>query len=187
MITSVEDVIKWLGSDSKGVPYYLHLLNLKWSPEGREYDLNRYIELAVQLKESPEVIRALIRSENWRPTLVGNAVAILMRDSQFRGDLIWRLVSWTGVAPQVAAGIALVSDSTSMPALETVLAEVSTESSPKTVLSAYSALKLCGSDEAERFEATPIYAALRAKDQHNCIGIAEQHWDFWKDVEAVND
>lgn len=185
MLTSVEDVIRWLGTDSKGVPYYLHLLNLNWSPEGLDYDLSRYSELTVQLKGSPKVIRALIRESGWRPTLVGNALAILLRGSEFQNDLIWRLVNWTGVAPQVAVGIALVSNTPSIPELGMLLANASSESNPKTVLSAYAALKLCDSEKAEQFRTTALYDTLKAKDQHNCIRIAEYHWDFWKNIKAI--
>lgn len=185
MFTSTKDVIRWLGTDSKRVPYYLHLLNLKWSSEGIDYDLNRYSELAMQLKENPEVIRALIRDPEWRPTLIGNALTILLKDSRFQNDLIWRLVNWTWVAPQVAAGIAIVSDALSIPELEMLLANASDESNPKTVLSAYSALKLCGSYKAKQFETTQLYNALNAKDQDNCIEKVERHWNFWRNVKAI--
>lgn len=150
-----------------------------------EHDLNRYSELALRLRESPEVIRTLIREPNWRPTLLGNALTILLRDPQFQNDLVWRLVNWTWVAPQVAVGIALVSDAALIPELEILLANTSGKSHPKTILSAYFALKLRGSEKAKQFETSLLYNELKAEDRDNCIEIAERHWNFWKNIKPV--
>jgi hypothetical protein len=181
-INNVDDVFDWIGNDSSDVPHYLHLLHLEWSPEGMEKDIKHYCTLAIKLKNNPEIVRELIRHDNWRATLVGNAMAILLRTSEFEDDLLWRLQNWSWVSPQIAAGIGILSGGSAIPALEMILANASHDSDPKTILSAYSALQFLGSKKAKAFENNLLFDSLKSADDDNCIEVAKHHWNFWKIV-----
>jgi hypothetical protein len=182
MLLSVSEVFEWLGVDEKGVPYHLHLLQPEWSPDGKGADLIRFRELSIKLKSSPIIVRQLIRDDNWRPTLIGNAVAILLRATEFENDLMWRLSKPTWVAPQVAVGIAMLSNGSIETDLRQLLAIASEESSPKMILSVYCALKFIGSKIANEFEETELFKRLKLKDQDDCIRIAEANWSYWSNV-----
>src|SRR5262249_29443903 len=64
-------VFDWLGNDSKHVPYYLHALNLVWSDEGVEHDLQIYRRVAGILAAEPVYRAVFIREASWRHSLAG--------------------------------------------------------------------------------------------------------------------
>ncbi|MDQ6786224.1 MAG: hypothetical protein M3033_05325 [Acidobacteriota bacterium] len=180
--SNVKNVFNQLGKDENDVPYHLHLLNLKFGDEG----LESYRKLALNLKDSPKLISELIRDVNWRPTLVGNAITILLRTKEFHKDLIWRLENGSWVSPQIAVGIALLNANLAEKELNKIIENASEESNPKTIMSAYSSLKFLESNFAKKFEQTKLFEVLREKDSwDNSIKIAEQHWNFWKDIEPI--
>ena len=76
------------------------------------------------------MIRALIQDRNWRRVLVGNAAVILLRAGEFENDLFLRLAQGSWVAPQLAVGLALVSNGSTVPALEKLIDEATEEESP---------------------------------------------------------
>lgn len=185
--SNTKEVFDYLGLNSQGVPFYLHLLNLYWGEDGKDLAMKKYRDLASKLKDSPEIISELIRDINWRPTLVGNATVILLRGKEFRKDLFWRLENGSWVAPQIAVGIALLNANSVEKELNKIIKNASEESNPKTIISAYSSLKFLESEIANEFEKTTLFEALKEKDSwDNSIKIAEQHWNFWKDVEPIN-
>lgn len=178
-----------LGLDQNGVPYYLHFLNLYFGENDseRENAIAKLKDLANDLKEKPKTIKGLITSVNWRPTLVGNAIAILLRDSQFQKDLIWRLENGNWVSPQIAVGIALIANSLAEKELRRIIENASEESNAKTIMSAYSSLKCLGSEFAKEFEQTDLFGFLKEKDSwDNSVSIAERHWEFWRNIEPLN-
>lgn len=178
-----------LGLDQNGVPYYLHFLNLYFGENDseRENAIAKLKDLANDLKEKPKTIKGLITSVNWRPTLVGNAIAILLRDSQFQKDLIWRLENGNWVSPQIAVGIALIANSLAEKELRRIIENASEESNAKTIMSAYSSLKFLESEFAKEFEQTDLFGFLKEKDSwDNSVSIAERHWEFWRNIEPLN-
>jgi len=186
-ISNIKEVFDYLGLNSQGVPLYLHLLNLYWGEDGRDPVMEKYKNLAIMLKDSPELISELIRDENWRPTLVGNAIAILLRAKEFQKDLVWRLENGNWVAPQIAVALAILNDDFAEKELKRIIENVSEESNPKTIMSAYSSLKFLESKIANEFEKTKLFEVLKQKDSwDNSIEVAEQHWNFWKDIEPIN-
>jgi hypothetical protein len=170
--------------------------------------------------QTPKIIKVLIRDTNWRLTLIGNAVTILLNASEFEEDLTWRLTHSTWVAPQVATGIALVSKGSALLALEELLnkavqaypayetpripdgveptvemldtlfnqlvsEETPPECEPKTILSAYAALKFLGHPKAREFDQTAVFPELISADHDRCLTIAMSHWNFWKTVTPI--
>ena len=183
-----KQLLKWIHENKNIISLYKYLLNLSWQPEEKDIVLDRLRLYAIELKERPHLIKELIRGEGgWRPTLVGNAIAILLRAREFESDLIWRLSNWSWVAPQVAAGIAILSGPSTEKDLEPLLKNAMEESDPKIVLSTYSALKFIGSPLAEEFESGQIFKTLKDKDRDSCLEIARTHWNFWKEVEPIAD
>ncbi len=180
-------LISKLGLDRSDVPYYLHLLNLNFgdNEEEKEASLNKFRLLALYLKRKPRTIRKLIKCFNWRSVLVGNAVVILLRAKEYQKDLIWRLENETWVSPQLAVGIALLDDGLAEKELHRIIETATEESYPKTIMSAYISLKFLESPFANDFEKTDLFKILKAKDYDNSIGIAEHHWNFWKNIEPI--
>ena len=152
-----------------------------------DFAMKKYKSLATKLKYSPSTISDLIRDVNWRPTLVGNATVILLQAKQFQKDLIWRLENGSWVSPQIAVAIALLNDGFAEEELNRIIENASEESNPKTIMSAYSSMKFLENNIAEDFSKTKIFDVLKEKDSwDDSITIAEEHWDFWKDIEPIN-
>jgi hypothetical protein len=178
-----------LGLDENEVPYYLYLLNLNFggSEAKKEIFLNKFKQLASDLKRKPKTIKKLIVSANWRPTLVGNAVAILLKENKFHDNMIWRLENRSWVAPQLAVGIALLDKGTGEKKLQKIISDATEESNPKAIISAYSSLKFLESKSANEFEQTKLYEMLKEKDRwDDSIRIATEHWNFWKNTKPIN-
>ena len=190
MYSTILEVLENLGLKDNNVSlfrWYLPLLNLYWSEEGKELGIERLRKLAVGVKDSPDFIRDLIRDDNWRPTILGNAIAILLRAKEFQNDLIWRLENWNWVAPQIAVGIALLDEGLAESELQRIIENALEESNPKTILSAYSSLKFLESKISRDFEQTKLFEFLKEKDSwDNSIKIATEHWNFWKNIEPIN-
>lgn len=185
--SSTKEVFGYLGVNSQGVPYHLHLLNLYWGEDGEEATMNKYRNLAIALKNSPDIISQLICDLNWRPTLVGNAIVILLRANIFQKDLLWRLENESWVAPQIAVGLALLNDGLAEKELLRIIESASEESNPKAIMSAYSSLKFLKSKVANDFQQTELFEILKVKDSwDHSIKIAEQHWEYWKNIKPVN-
>lgn len=179
---------KKLGSSKEGVPYYLYLLNLNFekNEEETQNSLNKLKKLAIDLKTKPEIIQSLITDKNWRPTLVGNTIVILLGDKKFQRDLIWRLENGSWVAPQLAVGIAMIDNGLAEKELQRIIENASEKSNPKIIMSAFASLKFLKSEFAEHFEGTDLFRILKEKDSwDNSVDIAERHWGFWKSVEPA--
>lgn len=181
--SNVRKVFKELGTDENDVPLHLNLISLNFATEEV---IERIKNVALDLKKSPQVITELIRDANWRPTLVGNAFTILLREEKFQSDLIWRLENWSWVAPQIAVGIALIDKGSAEKELERILENASEDSNPKTIMSVYSSLKFLESNIAEKFEGNKLFNILKEKDYWDkSIDIAEKYWNFWKEIEPI--
>jgi hypothetical protein len=153
--------------------------------EGQEL-LRKYRSLAAGLRESPEFVQELIRDKNWRPTLIGITVVILLRAVEYQADMVWRLANWNWVAPQLAVGIAMVDQGRGINLIRGIVEEATETSNPKVVMSAYSALSFMNSPIAAEFESTPLFEHLTTADAWDgSMGIARRHWDFWNTIEPI--
>jgi hypothetical protein len=148
--------------------------------------LNRYRKFAVGLRDAPEFIRDLICDKNWRPTLMGLTVVILLRAVEYQSDMAWRLANGNWVAPQLAVAIALVDEGRGVDLVRGIVDTATKESNAKVVMSAYSALSFLKSPLAYKFEASPLFEHLKNADSYDdSLRIAKRHWDFWKTIEPV--
>ena len=101
-------VFDWLGQDENGVGYYLHPLNLVWSPKGAEHDLERFADVARRLAGDSEYWSEIIRTPAWRHTLVGCVCTVLTARSDRFDDLSYRFERGSFVSPQVCLAMGLV-------------------------------------------------------------------------------
>lgn len=148
--------------------------------------LSKYRRLAAGLRESPEFVRELILDKNWRPTLMGVIVVILLRACEYQADMAWRLANRNWVAPQLAVGIALVDQGNGVDLVRKIVENATEESNPKVVMSAYCALSFMESPLALEFETSPLFENLKNADAYDgSIGIAKRHWDFWNTIEPI--
>ena len=183
--SNVRKVFKLLGKDDEGVPHHLHLLNPNSFDEERS-TIDKCKNIAISLKDKPEKVGELVRELNWRPTLVGNTLAILLREHRVQKDMIWRLEKGTWVSPQLSVGIALLNDGSAEKELKRIIESATEDSNPGTIMSAYSSLVFLESQAAELFKQTTLFKKLREKDsRNNSIEIAQKHWDFWKSIDPV--
>lgn len=190
MYEEILATLKSIGLLIKGkevIHYYLPLLNLYWEEEeGEEEFFKDFRKYAISVKDSTKFIGNLIKDINWRPTLMGNAIVILLRAKEFQKDMIWRLEKGSWVSPQLAVGIALIDDGFAETELIRIIGNASEESNPKTIMSAYSSLKFIESEFANHFEKTELFLILKEKDAwDNSTEIAKQHFEFWKNIEPI--
>lgn len=100
MLTGAEivNVLKEIGLYEEEFPligYYLPLLHLYWS-DGEERGVQRIRQLAIGLAKHEDFLVKMIRDVNWRPVVVGNAVAIILRKTELQRDMLWRLKAGIG-------------------------------------------------------------------------------------------
>ena len=166
--------------------WYLPLLHPSADLPEVQSLLAKYRKLAVGLRTCPDFIRELISDRNWRPTLIGLAVVILLRAAEYQSDMVWRLVNWNWVAPQLAVAIAIVDQGRGEDLLRRVVEEANEESNPKIVMSAYSALSFVNSPIAAEFEGSELFEHLRKADAWDgSVAIAKRHWEFWNAIAPI--
>jgi hypothetical protein len=166
--------------------WYIPLLGPSIADPELDDLLDRYRRFAVGLCDAPEFVRDLIRDKNWRPTLMGLTVVILLRAVEYQADMAWRLANGNWVAPQLAVAIALVDEGKGVDLVRGIVDSATEESNAKVVMSAYSALSFLKSPIAYEFEASPLFEHLKNADSYDdSLGIAKRHWDFWKTIVPV--
>lgn len=187
MFEHPNEVHDWLVEQSNDKRFYMKILNLNWrySPSMEEHYLSVLTKLAEELKLYPFVVRDLLLHGDWRNNLIGNAVALLQQITEFEQDLAERLImSQSWVAPQLAAGFALLTNGKSVFQLEKYLEQVNEEDLSKVPLSIYAALKFRGNEKAADFESKPIFNTLQANDRDSCVRRTETHYKYWQSVLA---
>jgi hypothetical protein len=103
------DLYQWLGNDSRGVPYQLHLLNLVWSQEGVEHDLQVYRNVAVRLQSERDFWAVILRGAyGWRATLAGCACLLLTHERGYFAELTECFQNGSMVRPQLAVTLGLL-------------------------------------------------------------------------------
>jgi hypothetical protein len=189
-------VIEWLGNDLNGVPNYLHLLNLNWSPKGVDSDLKLINEVARKLADEPNYLRQMIRTVFWRHTLVACVSVILLEAKQYCADLEDSFMQPNFVSPQIAVALGLlcpnqaisclgevVRGARRIPEPENYKRELTIYSYPKAICAAQAvisilepklALELVKSDTFQHHKNHP--------DGQTGADVAEHHWEFWSGV-----
>jgi hypothetical protein len=143
-------VFDWLGTDARGVPYYLHPLNLVWTDAGVEHDLAVYRRVSALLAAEPEYWTQIIREVNWRFSLAGCACLLAARRRAFYQDLCFRFKAGSWVTPQIAITIGLLHPAPARAFFESVLADPALRPKPKQAVSAHRGSAPAGHPPGER-------------------------------------
>ena len=139
-----------------------------------------FFEVAPRVMQKPDIIAPLILEPNWRVTLSGTALAVLVWSERLVQPMIERLVQGSWVAPQLAAGIAfLLGDTADLSPLRQLLESCKSTSDPKTVMSAYAALALKHDPAARTFERTELFSMLWRLDDVRCYQLAARWHGIW--------
>jgi hypothetical protein len=179
-LTSSSDgrVLDWLGTDVKGVPYYLHTLNLVWSELGAEHDLGVYRVVAERLTADTAYWSAIIRDPNWRFPLVGCACVLVSHHKGFFDDLWFRFEAGSMVIPQLAVTMSLIHPSEARAAFELILETPGLRDDPLRRVSAERAL-VCLGARPTSMVTLDGWSII----DHDCAVLAnrvvQKQWDFW--------
>ena len=177
-MASLDDILDWLGTDSRGVPYYLHPLNLVWSPQGAEDDLLRFQEVAARLQGDRGLWAGAIRCGAWRNTLAACVCLLVAKERSFFHDLCGTFTAGTWVIPQVAVTIALLHPEEGRLFFEEFLASPKAHGSAKRMVSAQRVLERMGIfPESEiRLSGWPVLEDDIALEANR---IVLEQWEFW--------
>src|SRR5262245_60741517 len=144
-ITSTEAL--WNELERRGLTtLYAKFLHQSWWPQTPLQAIQPFAEVAAQVKVQPQLIAPLIEDTNWRVNLHGVALAILAGARSLVPLLARRLGVGSWIAPQLAAGIVLLSrgDDASdsrrvaeLAELTALLRAATIDSEPKIVMSIY--------------------------------------------------
>jgi len=171
-------VFDWLGLDAKGVPYYLHPLNLVWSDEGVDHDMQIYHRVAGLLAADPAYWAEIIREASWRHCLAGCACLLASRRHDFYDDLCYRFRGGSFVAPQIAVTLGLLHAAAARPFFESALDEPAFRRSPKQAVSAHRVL-LCLGAQPRHDIAVDSWAQFERDDAMIADKVVSEHWGFW--------
>jgi len=171
-------VFDWLGLDAKSVPYYLHPLNLVWSDEGVDHDLQIYIRVAELLAADRIYWAEIIRESSWRHSLVGCVCLLASRRREFFHDLCYRFRAGSFVSPQVAVTLGLLHGSAARPFFELALDEPALRCRPKEAVSAHRVLLRLGAQPRHEI-AVDSWREFDRDDAMVAEKVVSEHWDFW--------
>ena len=174
-----QNLYEWLGTDSQGCPYHLHLLNLCWSQDGVEHDLQVYRSVADRLRAEPRFWAGVLRGAyGWRPTLVGCACLLLTHERGFARDLTDCFEHGSMVQPQVAVTLGLLHAAEARSFFDAFLGIPEFCRSARAVVSSQRILQRLGvlSESDVRLAGWPF----REQDDATLANsVVIQHWDFW--------
>jgi hypothetical protein len=181
-------VFEWLGEGlSPSPPAYLKLLG-PGRGEQAERVLANLKAVSTRLRDRPEYWRELIRARNWRYTLVGYSALMLVRETRFLDDLLYRFRQGSWVCPQLAVALGLVHPTAAVAELEEVIRHRDSSTDDKRTFSAFAVLKLMGSEAAQEFETSELFhrsltespgISKAAYDWLVSDGVVQSHWVFW--------
>lgn len=171
-------VFEWLGSDSKGVPYYLHPLNLVWSDAGVEHDLEIFRGVAERLADDQAYWAEIIRDAAWRHSLAGCTCLLASRRHEFFDELCYRFRAGSFVAPQIAVTLGLLHASSARPFFEWVLDEPELRGHPKQAVSAHRVLLRLGAQPVHDIS-VETWRDFEHDDAMVADKVVAAHWDFW--------
>ena len=171
-------VFDWLGLDAKNVPYCLHPLNLVWSDEGVEHDLQIYGRVADMLAADPTYWAEIIREASWRHCLAGCACLLATRRHEFFDDLCYRFRAGSFVAPQIAITLGLLHDAAARPFFESALDDSALRRSPKQAVSAHRVLLRLGAVPQHDI-VVDSWTEFERDDAMIADKVVSEHWSFW--------
>ena len=171
-------VFDWLGVDKQGTPYHLHPLNLSWSLDGVDHDLNVYKRAADQLAADASYWAAIIRDANWRFTLVGCVCLLVKRQAGHFDDLSFRFEAGSLIVPQLAVTMDLLNPERAKPFFQRVLATPELRKHPSRAVSADLALVKLGVRQHPGV-AVGGWDGLGKDDAMAAQSLVKQHWAFW--------
>lgn len=171
-------VFEWLGLDSKGVPYYLHGLNLVWSTEGVERDLQVYRGVAESLAADAAYWAAIIRESSWRYSFAGCLCLLASGRHAFFDDLCYRFEAGSWVAPQIAVTIGLRHSKQACVFFEPLLDSPTFRRSPKQAMSAHRVLLRLGVQPRHDIS-TDAWSGFERDDAMIAEKVVQEQWDFW--------
>jgi hypothetical protein len=171
-------VFEWLGIDSKQVPYYLHPLNLMWSPEGSEHDLRVYRRVAELLAADTVHWAEIIRESSWRHSLVGCTCLLASQRRDFFADLCYRFDAGSFVAPQIAVALGLLHGAGARDFLASALERRAIRISPKQAVSAHRVLLRLGVQPAADISVDG-WTGFERDDALTADEVVAEHWNFW--------
>jgi aromatic ring-cleaving dioxygenase len=173
-------VFDWLGVDKQGTSYHLHPLNLSWSVDGVDHDLNVYKAVADRLAADTTYWASIIREPNWRHTLVGCVCLLVTRRPAFFEDLCFRFEAGSFVVPQLAVTLGLLNPERATPFFRQVLSTAELRRHPSKAVSADRALLKLGTREQSEV-ATEQWKDFERDDAKVAERVVEHHWRFWSE------
>ena len=172
-------VFEWLGSDFRGMPYYLKSLRLSWG-RGKQEDIQvavqRFLEVANRLKAEPLYWSEILRTGAWRHTLVGCVCVLLTQDDGHFQDLAFSFEQGNWVAPQIAVTMGIVYPELACQYFTDYLLSSNRERGSKSITSAECVLNKLGSKVDKTFEWN---SALERDEASIAVSVVENYWDFW--------
>jgi hypothetical protein len=173
-------VFDWVGVDKQGTSYHLHPLNLVWSVDGVDHDLNVYKMVADRLAADPKYWASIIREPNWRHTLVGCVCLLVTRRNEFFEDLCFRFEAGSMVVPQLAVTLGLLNPARAKPFFQRVLSTPEIRGHPSKAISADRALVKLGVRQRPEV-ALGDWREFERDDANLAERVVEQHWTFWSE------
>lgn len=171
-------VFDWLGLDARNVPYYLHPLNLVWSDEGVEHDLQIYRRVAGLLAADPAYWGEIIREASWRHCLAGCACLLASRRREFYDDLCHRFLAGSFIAPQIAVTLGLLHAAPARPFFESALDDPVLQRSAKQAVSAHRVLLRLGTLPRHDI-VVDLWTEFERDDAMIADKVVSEHWSFW--------
>jgi hypothetical protein len=173
-----KNVLEWLGVDSRGVPYYLNPLNLVWSSEGVEHDLNVFRQVAEKLGTDLNYWAEIIRAASWRHSLAGCTCLLVSSRHEFFEELSFRFREGSFIAPQIAVTLGLLHGSTARLFLESALDDPILRNRPKQAVAAHQVLLRLGAQPKHNITVEALDAQGR-DDAMLADQVVAKHWEFW--------
>lgn len=176
-------VLKWLNGDSDVASYHLNPLNLAWSDEGPEHDLQRFAVVATRLESDMEYWSELIRADNWRYTLIGCVCLLLRRPSGKFEDLLFRLERGNMVSPQICMTMGIAYPRKAIDALNSFLDRCEKKDFKyRPIAAAHSVLEKLGVSRADSPDLDDLdrrHEFLAIDQVQLAKRIIAVQWDFW--------
>jgi hypothetical protein len=171
-------IFDWLGLDAKRVPYYLHPLNLMWSDEGVEHDLEIFRRAANLLAADPPYWAEILRSASWRHCLAGCTCLLVSRRHEYYEELCSRFRAGSFVAPQIAVTLGLLHGTPARSFFLSALDEPAIRRSGKQAMSAYQILLRLGAHPGQDLS-VDSWTVVDHDDALIAEQVANLHWSFW--------
>jgi hypothetical protein len=171
-------IFDWLGLDAKGVPYYLHPLNLVWCDEGVEHDLRLYRRVADLLSADPSYWAEIIREDSWRHCLAGCTCLLASQRHEFYDELCNRFRAGSFVAPQIAVTLGLLHGTAARSFFELALDEPAFRRSPKQAVSAHRVLLRLGTQRRHEVS-VDSWTEFERDDALVADTVVTEQWSFW--------